>query len=200
MIFFSVSAVQIWVFLLPLSLLSQTVDLLMQESGCRLEHSSATKFRNHVMEGEWDKVGDLSPALCYHNRSTRGRNPRAAHVTQQTKIFTEKVSVTLKEWNRFALMLCFQSNRLQAQLFFVVVFFSQRFAREVPCFCSFKCLIKNCLFGTKMAANLFWLCLLCSKISHNLWKIKTYPTEIYKYAESDSHCYCFCLGRNWLGR
>lgn len=35
---------------------SQTVDLLMQESGCRLEHSSASKFRNHVMEGEWDKV------------------------------------------------------------------------------------------------------------------------------------------------
>jgi hypothetical protein len=32
------------------------VDLLMQESGCRLEHSSATKFRNHVMEGDWDKV------------------------------------------------------------------------------------------------------------------------------------------------
>uniref|UniRef100_A0A8C7LXB7 WD repeat-containing protein 26 n=3 Tax=Oncorhynchus TaxID=8016 RepID=A0A8C7LXB7_ONCKI len=36
--------------------LNQTVDLLMQESGCRLEHTSATKFRNHVMEGEWDKA------------------------------------------------------------------------------------------------------------------------------------------------
>uniref|UniRef100_A0A8C9VI52 WD repeat-containing protein 26 n=1 Tax=Scleropages formosus TaxID=113540 RepID=A0A8C9VI52_SCLFO len=36
--------------------LNQTVDLLMQESGCRLEHSAATKFRNHVMEGEWDKA------------------------------------------------------------------------------------------------------------------------------------------------
>uniref|UniRef100_A0A3B5LNM1 WD repeat-containing protein 26 n=1 Tax=Xiphophorus couchianus TaxID=32473 RepID=A0A3B5LNM1_9TELE len=34
----------------------QTVDLLMQESGCRLEHPSASKFRNHVMEGEWDKA------------------------------------------------------------------------------------------------------------------------------------------------
>lgn len=39
------------------SLHSQTVDLLMQESGCRLEHPAATKFRNHVMEGEWTKVG-----------------------------------------------------------------------------------------------------------------------------------------------
>ncbi|XP_038617222.1 WD repeat-containing protein 26 isoform X4 [Tachyglossus aculeatus] len=36
--------------------LNQTVDLLMQESGCRLEHPSATKFRNHVMEGDWDKA------------------------------------------------------------------------------------------------------------------------------------------------
>ncbi|XP_037533266.1 WD repeat-containing protein 26 [Nematolebias whitei] len=36
--------------------LNQTVDLLMQESCCRLEHSSATKFRNHVIEGEWDKA------------------------------------------------------------------------------------------------------------------------------------------------
>lgn len=35
----------------------------MQESGCRLEHSSATKFRNHVMEGEWDKVGLWLPWL-----------------------------------------------------------------------------------------------------------------------------------------
>lgn len=39
-----------------LSPCSQTVDLLMQESGCRLEHPAATKFRSHVMEGEWDKV------------------------------------------------------------------------------------------------------------------------------------------------
>ncbi len=37
----------------------------MQESGCRLEHPSATKFRNHVMEGEWDKVGLELPWL--HN-------------------------------------------------------------------------------------------------------------------------------------
>lgn len=48
---------------LILCLRSQTVDLLMQESGCRLEHSSATKFRNHVMEGEWDKVGLWLPWL-----------------------------------------------------------------------------------------------------------------------------------------
>uniref|UniRef100_A0A8C0IWY4 WD repeat-containing protein 26 n=1 Tax=Chelonoidis abingdonii TaxID=106734 RepID=A0A8C0IWY4_CHEAB len=47
--------------------LNQTVDLLMQESGCRLEHPSATKFRNHVMEGEWDKaendLNELKPLV-----------------------------------------------------------------------------------------------------------------------------------------
>ncbi|EMP24555.1 WD repeat-containing protein 26 [Chelonia mydas] len=39
----------------------------MQESGCRLEHPSATKFRNHVMEGEWDKaendLNELKPLV-----------------------------------------------------------------------------------------------------------------------------------------
>ncbi|MEJ1270478.1 WD repeat domain 26 [Cricetulus griseus] len=47
--------------------LNQTVDLLMQESGCRLEHPSATKFRNHVMEGDWDKaendLNELKPLV-----------------------------------------------------------------------------------------------------------------------------------------
>ncbi|KAK9411981.1 WD repeat-containing protein 26 [Crotalus adamanteus] len=50
---------------------SQTVDLLMQESGCRLEHPSATKFRNHVMEGEWDKaendLNELKPLVHSSN-------------------------------------------------------------------------------------------------------------------------------------
>uniref|UniRef100_A0A669ESE3 WD repeat-containing protein 26 n=1 Tax=Oreochromis niloticus TaxID=8128 RepID=A0A669ESE3_ORENI len=46
--------------------LNQTVDLLMQESGCRLEHPSATKFRNHVIEGEWDKV-QPSSLNCFLN-------------------------------------------------------------------------------------------------------------------------------------
>uniref|UniRef100_A0AAY4BNG2 WD repeat-containing protein 26 n=1 Tax=Denticeps clupeoides TaxID=299321 RepID=A0AAY4BNG2_9TELE len=47
--------------------LNQTVELLMQESGCRLEHPSATKFRSHVMEGEWDKaendLNELKPLM-----------------------------------------------------------------------------------------------------------------------------------------
>lgn len=35
---------------------SQTAEVLMQESGCRLEHPAATQFRHHVMDGEWHKV------------------------------------------------------------------------------------------------------------------------------------------------
>lgn len=35
---------------------SRTVDQLMLESGCMLEHPAAAKFHNHVMEGDWDKV------------------------------------------------------------------------------------------------------------------------------------------------
>lgn len=28
----------------------------MKESGCRLDHPAAAKFRQHVMDGEWSKV------------------------------------------------------------------------------------------------------------------------------------------------
>ncbi|XP_013416632.1 WD repeat-containing protein 26 [Lingula anatina] len=36
--------------------LDRTVDQLIQESGCSLEHHAASKFRSHVMNGEWDKA------------------------------------------------------------------------------------------------------------------------------------------------
>lgn len=35
---------------------SRTAELLMKESGCRLDHPAAAKFRQHVIEGEWTKV------------------------------------------------------------------------------------------------------------------------------------------------
>lgn len=28
----------------------------MQESGCRLDHPAAAKFRQHVMDGDWNKA------------------------------------------------------------------------------------------------------------------------------------------------
>lgn len=32
----------------------------MQESGCRLDHPAAAKFKQHVMDGEWNKVCNKS--------------------------------------------------------------------------------------------------------------------------------------------
>lgn len=34
----------------------RTAEVLMQESGCSLENPSATKFRQHVMAGDWVKA------------------------------------------------------------------------------------------------------------------------------------------------
>lgn len=36
--------------------LNRTADQLMVESGCRLEHPAAAKFRQHIMDGDWDKA------------------------------------------------------------------------------------------------------------------------------------------------
>ena len=36
--------------------LHRTVEQLMQESGCKLDHPSASKFQIHVMGGEWDRA------------------------------------------------------------------------------------------------------------------------------------------------
>jgi WD repeat-containing protein 26 len=36
--------------------LDRTAQTLMQESGCSLEHAAATKFREHVLSGDWHKA------------------------------------------------------------------------------------------------------------------------------------------------
>lgn len=36
--------------------LDRTAQMLMQESGCSLEHPAATKFRDHVLSGDWHKA------------------------------------------------------------------------------------------------------------------------------------------------
>ena len=36
--------------------LDRTAEVLMQESGCSLEHPAATKFREHVLSGDWHKA------------------------------------------------------------------------------------------------------------------------------------------------
>lgn len=35
---------------------SKTVETLMNESGCRMDHPVASRFRDHVMKGEWGKA------------------------------------------------------------------------------------------------------------------------------------------------
>ncbi|CAG2106775.1 unnamed protein product, partial [Medioppia subpectinata] len=44
--------------------LNRTVDQLIQESGCRLDHPSAAKFQTYVMNGEWAQA---ESALCELN-------------------------------------------------------------------------------------------------------------------------------------
>ncbi|KAF5304558.1 hypothetical protein FQA39_LY09609 [Lamprigera yunnana] len=36
--------------------LNRTADSLMLESGCRLDHPAAAKFRQHIMDGDWTKA------------------------------------------------------------------------------------------------------------------------------------------------
>lgn len=47
--------------------LSQTAEMLMAESGCRLDHPAAAKFRQHVMDADWTKADhdlqELKPLL-----------------------------------------------------------------------------------------------------------------------------------------
>ncbi|XP_076231171.1 WD repeat-containing protein 26 isoform X1 [Calliopsis andreniformis] len=48
--------------------LDRTADLLMQESGCRLDHPAAAKFRQHVMDGDWTKAEhDLNELKSFLN-------------------------------------------------------------------------------------------------------------------------------------
>ena len=43
---------------------SKTLDHLMEESGCALEHPNAAKFRSYVIAGEWDQVSLMCLSVC----------------------------------------------------------------------------------------------------------------------------------------
>lgn len=44
----------------------------MQESGCRLEHPAAAKFRQHVMDGDWNKADhDLNELKSFLNTANQ---------------------------------------------------------------------------------------------------------------------------------
>lgn len=60
---------------------SRTADLLMQESGCRLDHPSAAKFRMHVMDGDWTKADhDLNELKSFLNGSNQSLVVRNADI------------------------------------------------------------------------------------------------------------------------
>lgn len=44
----------------------------MQESGCRLDHPAAAKFRQHVMDGDWSKADhDLNELKSFLNSANQ---------------------------------------------------------------------------------------------------------------------------------
>lgn len=44
----------------------------MQESGCRLDHPAAAKFRQHVMDGDWNKADhDLNELKSFLNGASQ---------------------------------------------------------------------------------------------------------------------------------
>lgn len=58
----------------------KSVDTLMEESGCRMDHPVAARFREHVMKGNWGKANaDL------HELKTLLENPESLLVIPETK-------------------------------------------------------------------------------------------------------------------
>lgn len=51
---------------------SRTCESLMNESGCRLDHPAAAKFRQHIMDGDWTKADhDLQELRPFLGQSTK---------------------------------------------------------------------------------------------------------------------------------
>ncbi|KAK0181661.1 hypothetical protein PV327_003928 [Microctonus hyperodae] len=72
--------------------LDRTADLLMQESGCRLDHPSAAKFRQHVMDGDWSKADhDLNELKSFLN------NPNQSLVEMKFLLLEQKYLEFLEE-------------------------------------------------------------------------------------------------------
>lgn len=68
------------------SFFSQSAEMLMTESGCRLDHPAAAKFRQHVMDADWIKADhdlqELKPllensqSLLVNTQKTNPEKPR----------------------------------------------------------------------------------------------------------------------------
>lgn len=74
-------------------LFSETVETLIRESGCRLEHPAAAKFRQDVLAGAWDNVvRDLA--------SLRSFVERPEHLREMKFIILEQKYLELLEKGR----------------------------------------------------------------------------------------------------
>ncbi|CAD7004971.1 unnamed protein product [Ceratitis capitata] len=76
--------------------LEKSVKALMGESGCYLEHPAASKFREHVLSGEWNKAdADLKIPQLNPNSSSFAdtvKEKTKSQTTQQQNIVSENTS------------------------------------------------------------------------------------------------------------
>lgn len=65
---------------------SQTAEFLMQESGCRLDHPAAAKFRQHVMDGDWNKAdSDLTELKSLLDPSSNNFEHQSGNLYEEMK-------------------------------------------------------------------------------------------------------------------
>lgn len=66
--------------------LNQTAEFLMQESGCRLDHPAAAKFRQHVMDGDWNKAdSDLTELKSLLDPSSKDFEHQSGNLYEEMK-------------------------------------------------------------------------------------------------------------------
>lgn len=58
----------------------------MQESGCRLDHPAAAKFRQHVMDGDWNKAdSDLTELKSLLDPSSNNFEHQSGNLYEEMK-------------------------------------------------------------------------------------------------------------------
>ncbi|KAI1302344.1 WD repeat-containing protein 26 [Halotydeus destructor] len=85
--------------------LTNTVEQLMQESGCSLDHPTAAKFRTHIMDGDWDKaIQDL------HDFSNVLEKREFALLDMRFLILEQKYLELLNDGKFFEALQCLQKE------------------------------------------------------------------------------------------
>ena len=75
----------------------------MQESGCRLDHPSAAKFRQHVMDGDWNKADhDLNELKSFLNGANQSLVVRF-HLKRVSKLISDFGRIAAPHTLRYAI-------------------------------------------------------------------------------------------------